>query len=323
MVVLQPMPTAHFPDRGGYHDEQHVQHYPMKGGGNNVEVAPNADPESPSGGGGENQGAGQKAPFQALLQDIWPPPGSSVSEIMDYPSELEKTVSAMGGEFEGYNHLTGELRFRASTLLSLYDKNAPESIRMHAQMLSSRHSALLNQAYADTYPIVTVPPTMCFPRSQHGPVYRLESPHGINPQWVEVTPGQYQRDASVGHRKRKAPADAASMRVRPSHPHRYHPERATCGLGRPQRYVCDYCGHCKMSSSSSSDGAVRIRCPCGGMQGDGINRMHAKWTPEAQVGSAEGWVQCIPRPETQMMRPPNMTYQPLMAAGIHIAPASS
>eukprot|EP00656_Telonema_subtile_P049618 TRINITY_DN6204_c0_g1_i2.p2 TRINITY_DN6204_c0_g1~~TRINITY_DN6204_c0_g1_i2.p2 ORF type:complete len:192 (+),score=18.10 TRINITY_DN6204_c0_g1_i2:118-693(+) len=86
-------------------------------------------------------------------------------------------------------------------------------------------------------------------------------------------------------RKRKAASPQEKVIAGPSpsaKPHKYHPERATRGLGRVQKYICNYCGYVKTSSSTSSDGGVRIRCPCGGMQADGVSRMHAKWT-------LEGW----------------------------------
>eukprot|EP00658_Telonema_sp_P-2_P071854 TRINITY_DN61069_c0_g1_i2.p1 TRINITY_DN61069_c0_g1~~TRINITY_DN61069_c0_g1_i2.p1 ORF type:complete len:120 (+),score=4.78 TRINITY_DN61069_c0_g1_i2:115-474(+) len=61
--------------------------------------------------------------------------------------------------------------------------------------------------------------------------------------------------------------------------HVYHHRRATCAIGQPKQYVCKYCGYSKTCSSGSSDGVVRIRCPCGGVKADGVNRMHAAWTP--------------------------------------------
>jgi len=50
-------------------------------------------------------------------------------------------------------------------------------------------------------------------------------------------------------------------------------------------YVCGYCRRVKTSSSSCSDGRVRIRCECGGQYQDGKPRMHATWSP---VVSAPG-----------------------------------
>jgi len=71
-----------------------------------------------------------------------------------------------------------------------------------------------------------------------------------------------------------------TMPVLPSRavdPHVYHPDKATNGLGERKLYACGYCGYKKYTCSTGSDGQVRIRCKCGGMQSDGVLRMHAHW----------------------------------------------
>jgi len=71
-----------------------------------------------------------------------------------------------------------------------------------------------------------------------------------------------------------------TMPVLPSRavdPHVYHPDKATNGLGERKLYACGYCGYKKYTCSTGSDGQVRIRCKCGGMQSDGVLRMHAYW----------------------------------------------
>lgn len=49
--------------------------------------------------------------------------------------------------------------------------------------------------------------------------------------------------------------------------------------GVEQKFICGYCKRVKSSTSSCSDGRVRIRCECGGQHSDGKPRMHATWTP--------------------------------------------
>jgi hypothetical protein len=66
-------------------------------------------------------------------------------------------------------------------------------------------------------------------------------------------------------------------------PHVYHPDKATNGLGERKLYACGYCGYQKLSCSAASDGQVRIRCKCGGLQADGKSRMHAHWTDNRRM----------------------------------------
>lgn len=47
--------------------------------------------------------------------------------------------------------------------------------------------------------------------------------------------------------------------------------------GEYMEYECGYCFTRKVSTSSGSDGRVRIRCECGGKHQDRVARMHAKW----------------------------------------------
>eukprot|EP00656_Telonema_subtile_P015779 TRINITY_DN182_c0_g1_i1.p1 TRINITY_DN182_c0_g1~~TRINITY_DN182_c0_g1_i1.p1 ORF type:complete len:300 (+),score=44.09 TRINITY_DN182_c0_g1_i1:89-988(+) len=70
--------------------------------------------------------------------------------------------------------------------------------------------------------------------------------------------------------------------------HVYHPGQATSGRGRALQYECGFCAYRKVSASASSDGMVRIRCPCGGARADGVSRMHANWSlvPSAIEGAA-------------------------------------
>ena len=61
--------------------------------------------------------------------------------------------------------------------------------------------------------------------------------------------------------------------------------KASRNASKEHDYVCGYCRRVKTSSSSCSDGRVRIRCECGGQHQDGKPRMHATWSP---VVSAPG-----------------------------------
>ena len=58
----------------------------------------------------------------------------------------------------------------------------------------------------------------------------------------------------------------------------FHRSKAHRGLGAEQQYVCGHCNRHKTSTSSCSDGRVRIRCECGGQHHDGKARMHATWS---------------------------------------------
>jgi len=49
------------------------------------------------------------------------------------------------------------------------------------------------------------------------------------------------------------------------------------GITEYMEYECGYCFTHKVSTSSGSDGRVRIRCECGGKHQDKVARMHAKW----------------------------------------------
>eukprot|EP00656_Telonema_subtile_P039478 TRINITY_DN44584_c0_g1_i1.p1 TRINITY_DN44584_c0_g1~~TRINITY_DN44584_c0_g1_i1.p1 ORF type:complete len:444 (-),score=37.20 TRINITY_DN44584_c0_g1_i1:280-1611(-) len=62
-------------------------------------------------------------------------------------------------------------------------------------------------------------------------------------------------------------------------PHNYKRAKAHKGRGIETQYRCGYCGRIKTSTSSCSDGRVRIRCECGGQHQDQKSRMHATWTP--------------------------------------------
>jgi len=48
-------------------------------------------------------------------------------------------------------------------------------------------------------------------------------------------------------------------------------------------YSCAYCGKKKTSTSTGSDGRVRIRCKCGGKHADKKARMHANWKRVVEV----------------------------------------
>jgi len=66
--------------------------------------------------------------------------------------------------------------------------------------------------------------------------------------------------------------------------HVYHAAKATAkpksngGIGEQRTWFCGYCGYKKISASASTDGVIRIRCPCGGVHADKKNRMHSNWT---------------------------------------------
>jgi len=54
---------------------------------------------------------------------------------------------------------------------------------------------------------------------------------------------------------------------------------ASLDLARKGEYRCGYCQQTKLSTSGHACGrAVRIRCECGGLQQDGNQRLHNKWT---------------------------------------------
>ena len=80
-------------------------------------------------------------------------------------------------------------------------------------------------------------------------------------------------------------------------PHVYHADKATNGLGERKLYACGYCGYKKYTCSTGSDGQVRIRCKCGGMQSDGVLRMHAHWIlqdPNCQPSDPKPNVSLVP-----------------------------
>eukprot|EP00656_Telonema_subtile_P030388 TRINITY_DN3336_c0_g1_i1.p1 TRINITY_DN3336_c0_g1~~TRINITY_DN3336_c0_g1_i1.p1 ORF type:complete len:357 (+),score=31.05 TRINITY_DN3336_c0_g1_i1:86-1156(+) len=193
-------------------------------------------------------------PCQVLLQGMWPRAGCSVSEIMDYPTELQKTVEELGGVFDSYNHHNGELKYHAKQPSSGYTANVASGIL---------------QALMSKYGGATPAPLLKHSPAETKSEFKTEPP--ASPEEKSPQPG-------MKTRKRKNSLATSEKAGDLLQAHEYQPLRATCGSGSPaRRYVCFYCGHCKVSSSSSSDGAVRIRCPCGGRQGDGVSRMHAKW----------------------------------------------
>jgi len=65
-------------------------------------------------------------------------------------------------------------------------------------------------------------------------------------------------------------------------------------------YECGYCAVRKVSSSSGSDGRVRIRCECGGKHADGKARMHARWRP---TGSGQAQKELKKRMRKQLRAP--------------------
>eukprot|EP00658_Telonema_sp_P-2_P042585 TRINITY_DN3059_c0_g1_i12.p1 TRINITY_DN3059_c0_g1~~TRINITY_DN3059_c0_g1_i12.p1 ORF type:complete len:879 (-),score=153.19 TRINITY_DN3059_c0_g1_i12:520-3156(-) len=207
-----------------------------------------------------------------MLQGMWPRQGSTISEIMDFPGQLQRSVEAYGADFLGYGHHNGELRLRTNQFLSEFVAIATDStgrsqpqpkpavLGVCPMMRSAYPQPLPLPQYRQLPGLRNVPPMI---ESMPAPGYQTQP-------WAMAT-----TQPARGRKRKAIPGVQEFSQVQP---HEYHPERATCGLGRPQRYRCDYCGHIKVSSSACSDGAVRIRCPCGGMQGDGVNRMHAKWS---------------------------------------------
>eukprot|EP00656_Telonema_subtile_P001408 TRINITY_DN10633_c0_g1_i2.p2 TRINITY_DN10633_c0_g1~~TRINITY_DN10633_c0_g1_i2.p2 ORF type:complete len:143 (-),score=14.71 TRINITY_DN10633_c0_g1_i2:173-601(-) len=96
--------------------------------------------------------------------------------------------------------------------------------------------------------------------------------------------------SSKRKRRRASDTDSSCGRSSPVEtpvvqPHVYHPTKATAtvGVGRQREWFCGYCGYRKVSASASTDGMVRVRCPCGGVRGDGKPRMHSNWV---QAGAA-------------------------------------
>lgn len=95
-------------------------------------------------------------------------------------------------------------------------------------------------------------------------------PSAIQPhKWVQLGPFSSEPELA-SPKKREAPEPTLPV-------HRYKRAKAHKGLGTEQDYVCGYCSRRRTSTSSSSDGRVRIRCPCGGQHLDGKSRMHATW----------------------------------------------
>jgi len=76
--------------------------------------------------------------------------------------------------------------------------------------------------------------------------------------------------------------------------HQYKRAKAHKGKGVEAVYKCGYCGRLKTSSSSCSDGRVRIRCECGGQHQDQKPRMHATWSPICLVN---------PKPKSEIADP--------------------
>jgi len=83
--------------------------------------------------------------------------------------------------------------------------------------------------------------------------------------------------------------------------HEYQRAKAHKGRGVEQQFTCGYCKRVKTSSSSCSDGRVRIRCECGGSHLDNKPRMHATWTP------VENSVSSSPPPPPQLPLRPEYT----------------
>merc|ERR1711865_544387 len=78
--------------------------------------------------------------------------------------------------------------------------------------------------------------------------------------------------------------------------HEYQRAKAHKGQGVEQQFTCGYCKRVK-TSSSCSDGRVRIRCECGGQHLDNKPRMHATWTP------VDNSVSSSPPPPPPPLRP--------------------
>ena len=76
--------------------------------------------------------------------------------------------------------------------------------------------------------------------------------------------------------------------------HEYQRDKAHKGRGFEQQFTCGYCKRVKTSSSSCTDGRVRVRCECGGSHLDSKPRMHATWTP---VENSASLPPPPPRPE--------------------------
>ena len=85
--------------------------------------------------------------------------------------------------------------------------------------------------------------------------------------------------------------------------HEYQRDKAHKGRGFEQQFTCGYCKRVKTSSSSCTDGRVRVRCECGGSHLDSKPRMHATWTPVENSASLPP-----PPPSPPQLLPPRPEY---------------
>jgi hypothetical protein len=75
-------------------------------------------------------------------------------------------------------------------------------------------------------------------------------------------------------------------------------------------YECGYCSSFKVSTSSGSDGRVRIRCECGGKHRDGKPRMHAKWVARPGCGGTQEHLKSRMRAQWRQTGPQPMYSMP-------------
>eukprot|EP00658_Telonema_sp_P-2_P036607 TRINITY_DN26442_c0_g1_i1.p1 TRINITY_DN26442_c0_g1~~TRINITY_DN26442_c0_g1_i1.p1 ORF type:complete len:220 (+),score=32.72 TRINITY_DN26442_c0_g1_i1:185-844(+) len=148
---------------------------------------------------------------------------------------------------------------------SMYSLSDDDGFMVDGESSGSHGRSLVDPAWEEAPAVpVTKPP----PRSGGASTEtRTPSPAASEPLTSSEPPAK--------RRKREATPKAPVALVKP---HVYHPQKATVGLGEQREWFCGYCGYKKVSASASTDGMVRIRCPCGGVRGDGVCRMHSNWT---------------------------------------------